>query len=78
MAVAARIFLQIILVVCFGGIVVFQRSVSTEKPFTTSPLDFGDAFHRFPRAVVGVVNAGLVLTSDVVSLPVLHRGVDDV
>ena len=78
MAVAARIFLQIILVVCFSGIVVFQRSDLHGEPFTASPLDFGDAFHRFPRAVAGVVNAGLVLASDVVSLPVFHCGVDDV
>ena len=78
MAVAARIFLQIVLVVRLGGIVVFQRSNLHGEPFTASPLDFGDAFHRFSRAVVGVVNAGLVLASDVVALPVLHRGVDDV
>ena len=61
-----------------GGIVVFERADLHEEFLAAAALYLRDALHRFSRAFVGVVDAGLVLAAPVVALPVLHRGVDDV
>ena len=77
-AVAVRVLFEVVLVVFLGGIEVFERAGLHEELFNASPLDLRDALHRFLRAFVGEVNAGLVLAAAVVALPVLHRGVDDI
>ena len=78
MAVAARILFQIVLMVLLSGIVVFQRANLHKELLTAAPLDLSNALHRLLRLVVGVVNAGLVLASDVIALPVLYCRVDDI
>ena len=77
-AIAVRILFQIILMVFLGGVVVFQRPDLHEEFLAAPPLNLRDALYGLPRPVVGIVDAGLVLASDVIPLPVLHRGVDDV
>ena len=78
MAVAARILFQIILMVLFGGIVIFEWADLYKELLAAAPLDVSNALHRFLRAFVGVIDAGLILTASVVSLLFFHRGIDDV
>jgi len=65
-------------VVLLGRIIVLERADLHEELLAATTLDLRDALHRFSRAFVGVVDAGLVLTAPVVALPVLYRGVDDI
>jgi len=65
-------------VVFLGGIVVLERADLHEEFLAAAALDLRDALHRFSRAFIGEVNAGLVLAAAVVALPVLYRGVDDI
>ena len=64
--------------VFLGGIVVLERADLHEEFLAAAALDLRDALHRFSRAFIGEVNAGLVLAAPVVALPVLYRGVDDI
>ena len=77
-AVAARIFFEVVLMVFLGGIVVFKRADLHKEFLAAAALDLRDALHCFSRAFVGVVDAGLVLAAPVVALPVLYRGVDHI
>ena len=61
-----------------GGIVIPQRADLHKEFLAAAPLDVRDALHRFPGLVVGVVHAGLILAAPVVTLSVLHRGVDHI
>jgi len=65
-------------VIFLGGIVVLERADLHKEFLAAAALDLRDALHRFSRTFVGKVNAGLVLAADVVALPVLYRGVDDI
>ena len=64
--------------VFLGGIEVFERADLHEEFFAAAALDLRVARLRLSRAVLGEVNAGLVLAAACVALPVLHRGVDDI
>ena len=41
-------------------------------------LDFRDAFYRFFYLVIGVIDAGLILASAIITLTVLHRRINDI
>ena len=64
--------------VFLGGIVVLERTDLHKEFLAAATLDLRDAFYRFSRAFVGVVDAGLVLAAPVVALPVLYRRVDHI
>ena len=76
MAVSARVFLQIPLMILLRFIKRLQRSDLHLKRRVPLPLDLRDPHNSVFRCLVGKIDPGLILGPMIVSLPVLHCWID--
>ena len=77
MAVAVRVFVQIVLVIFLRGEEVDERPDLHRKSRRTRALNRGDSFDHGLRFRVRIIHASLILRADIVPLTVDRRGVDD-
>ena len=73
MAITARILLQIILMVFLRRIEIEKRTAFYKKLRPSTLFKVIYPLRRFSCSFVCVINSGLILTSHIVSLPILHR-----
>ena len=78
MAVSARIFIKIVLMIFFCRIIVFQWSDFDCKYLMTTAFQFHDTFYDSLRLCIGIVDACLVLCSGIITLFVEDCWVNDV